>query len=66
MLNGSPTAPKLLLTPPEAADALSISEKTLWSKTAPRGSIRATRIGRAVRYSVTELQRWIRAQETST
>ena len=55
--------PKLLLTAREAADALSVSERTLWSMTYPRGDLRPTRIGRGVRYSVSELQRWIAAQE---
>ncbi len=54
---------KLLLTPPEAAEALSLCEKTLWSMTYPRGDLRSTRIGRAVRYSVAELERWIAARE---
>lgn len=52
----------LLLTAPEAAERLRISEKTLWSLTAPRGGIPVVRIGRAVRYSVAALERWI-AQE---
>ncbi len=56
---------KLLLTPREAADALSVCEKTLWATTAPRGDLRPTRIGRAVRYSVAELERWI-AERQST
>jgi excisionase family DNA binding protein len=55
--------PKLLLTPREAADALSVCEKTLWSMTAPRGDLRPTKIGRAVRYSVAELERWIAEQQ---
>ncbi len=63
MSSSSPIAPKLLLTPPEAADALSLCEKTLWSMTYPRGDLRSTRIGRAVRYSVSELERWIAARE---
>ena len=57
------TRRKLLLTPPEAAEVLSVSEKTLWSHTHPRGEIRATRLGRCVRYSVAELERWISERE---
>jgi excisionase family DNA binding protein len=49
----------LLLDAKQAAKALGISERTLWSLTAPRGPIRAIRIGRAVRYSVRELERFI-------
>jgi predicted DNA-binding transcriptional regulator AlpA len=52
--------PKLLLTAPEAAKALAISEKTLWSLSCPRGSIPIVRVGeRGVRYSVTALDSWI-------
>lgn len=49
---------RLLLSPRDAARALSICEKTLWSLT-KRGKLRAIRIGRAVRYSVDDLKRWI-------
>jgi excisionase family DNA binding protein len=52
-----PTA-RLLLTPPEAARALSISPRTLWQLTADN-RIRAVRIGRLVRYDVAELTRFI-------
>jgi predicted DNA-binding transcriptional regulator AlpA len=52
---------KLLLTPREAAAALSISERTLWAITAPRGPLPAVRPGggRSVRYSMTSLRRYI-------
>ncbi len=56
---------KLLLTAREAADTLSVCEKTLWAMTAPRGDLRPIRIGRAVRYSVAELERWIQAQQST-
>jgi excisionase family DNA binding protein len=52
----------LLLTVREAAKALSISERTLWSLTS-RGELPAIRIGRAKRYSVDELHRWVEAQK---
>lgn len=52
------TAPVLLLTPRDAAKALAISPRKLWSMTAG-GEIPCTRIGRAVRYSVAELQAWV-------
>ena len=53
----------LLLSPREAAKALSICERTLFSLT-KAGEIRAVRIGRCVRYSLDELQAWIeRASE---
>jgi excisionase family DNA binding protein len=53
----------LLLTSREAAAALAISEKKLWSITAPRGELPAVRIGRSVRYSLTALQAWIEDQQ---
>ena len=49
---------KLLLTAREAAAALSISERTLWSLT-DAGALNAIRIGRAVRYAVADLQAYI-------
>jgi len=49
---------RLLLTPTEAAAALRISPRLLWSKT-KLGEIPCVRIGKAVRYSTTSLQRWI-------
>lgn len=54
-----PPAPKLLFSAREAAHALGICEKTLWNITAPRGPLEAVRIGRSVRYSVTDLQTFI-------
>lgn len=53
----------LLLTPRAAAAALSVCERTLWAMTHPRGPIPAVRLGRAVRYSMAELQRWIATQQ---
>lgn len=50
------TTPKLLVTMRQAAQALAVCEKTLWSLTQPRGPIPAVRIGRAVRYAVADLQ----------
>lgn len=56
----------LALRPREAAKALSISERTLWGLTAPRGPIPCLRIGRGQRknvlYPVAELQAWMRRQ----
>ena len=55
--------PRLLLSPREAAKALSICERTLYSLT-KAGEIAAVRRGRLVRYSMEELQAWIeRASE---
>ena len=52
----------LLLRPREAATALSISERTLWSLTAPRGPISSVRLGGCVRYSTNALQAYIDSQ----
>lgn len=48
----------LLLTPLEAARALAISPRKLWSMTAS-GEIPHIRLGRCVRYPVNDVQRWI-------
>lgn len=50
---------RLLLKPLEAAKCLGISERQLWQRSAPRGSIPVTRIGNSVRYSLTALKEWI-------
>jgi excisionase family DNA binding protein len=42
------------MTPREAAAALRISERTLWSLT-KKGAIPSAKIGRAVRYDVRDL-----------
>lgn len=52
----------LLLRPREAALALGISERTLWTL-AQRRAIRPVRIGRAVAYSVDDLREFIRHQQ---
>ena len=49
------TMPPLLLTPRQAAKALAICEKTLWSLT-KRGELPVVWIGRAKRYSVDVLR----------
>ena len=55
-----PTA--LALRPREAAKALGISERMLWSLTAPRGTIQSVRVGSCVLYPVTGLQAWLDRQ----
>ncbi len=49
---------KLLLTEPEAADALGISPRALWDLRS-RGEIPVVRVGRSVRYSIRDLEAWI-------
>lgn len=51
-----PRPEQILLTAREAAKALRISEKTLWSMTVPRGPIPSVRLGRSVRYVVDDLR----------
>ena len=53
-----------LLTSRQTALYLSISERKLWSLT-NENRIPCIRIGRAVRYSVTDLNSWIESQRTT-
>jgi predicted DNA-binding transcriptional regulator AlpA len=46
---------RTLLTAKQAAAELSISDRTLWSMTAPRGPLPSVRIGRAVRYDLDDI-----------
>ena len=62
-MNNTPTTPKLLLSAREAAEALSICEKTLWSHTQPRGSLPAVRIGARCLYDPRDLTAWIDARK---
>ena len=48
----------LLISPRDAAQALGISERTLWTIT-QRGDLPHLKIGRLVRYSITDVQNWI-------
>jgi len=58
-IEGLPEASRrLLLTAREAAGALAISERMLWTLT-DSGAIRSVRIGRAVRYALTDLHDYI-------
>ena len=53
----------VLLTTPQAAKLLQVSEKTLWNHTKPRGNnIPAIRFGKTVRYDRGALLRWIAQQ----
>ena len=45
----------------EAARLLSVSSRTLYERTAPRGPIQPLRMGRRVLYPAAELQRFIEA-----
>ena len=51
----------LLLTPRATAKTLSVSERTLYSLTEPRGDIPVIRVGKnIVRYAVEDLKEWAR------
>jgi len=63
MPSDTPALPKLLLTAPEAARALSISPRALWALTAPRGPIPCVRLGSRVLYSPDALRRFIDQQQ---
>ena len=49
---------RLLLTAREAAAALAVSERKLWDLT-QNGGMPHTRIGRSVRYRLTDLAKWV-------
>jgi excisionase family DNA binding protein len=55
---------RLLWTSREAAQALTISERKLWSLT-NEGSIPCVRIGRAVRYDPADIRAWIESQKSA-
>jgi len=54
---------QLLLRPTEAAKALAISERKLWSLTAG-GLVPHVRLGKSVRYRPESLRTWLAEQET--
>ncbi len=60
----------LALRPRDAARALGISERTLWSLTTPRGSIPCVRCGhgkrRAVLYPLADLNAWLTREASPT
>ncbi len=58
---GSSSHQKLLVTARQAAKMLSVSERTLWGLS-DAGEIPRVKIGRAVRYSVDDLKRYIAEQ----
>ncbi len=63
MKNSNTSEPaKLLLTPKQAADSLSISPRTLWTL-ANSGLIPTVRVGRSVRYDPIDLRRWIESRK---
>lgn len=66
MIRATDDAPLvLLLTARQAAEALAVSERTLWGLTVPRGELPAVHIGRAVRYAVADIEAWIEAKKST-
>ena len=59
-----PEPPRLLLTPVEAAIALRLCPRTLWTLTKD-GTIPHIRIGRQIRYPVAVLEEWITKQTSA-
>ena len=59
----SPAPERLLLDVRETAKRLSISPRSLWAQTAPRGPIPSVRLGSRVLYSLADLQSWISEQK---
>jgi len=59
----TPAVAPLLLRPREAAEALALSERKLWELT-NRGELPVVRVGRAVRYDVSDLRAWLMANKT--
>ena len=53
----------ILIPPKQAAAALAVSERTLWSLT-KAGEIPSVKIGRSVRYDQADLRRWIQSRKT--
>jgi hypothetical protein len=68
LLEPATVPPPLALRPREAAKSLSISPRTLWGLTAPRGPIRCIRLGtgkrKTVLYRVADLNDWLARSAT--
>ena len=65
LMRNDPAAPRLALRPKEAARALGISARLLWSMT-NRGEIPCVRIGRCVTYPVAMLKNWLNEQANNS
>ena len=66
MTENTPSMPKLLLSVREAASALNVCEKTLYSYTVPRGTIKCLKIGTRMLYVPADLREWIDKQKGAT
>jgi excisionase family DNA binding protein len=56
---------RLLMTAREAANAMAISERTLWGLT-KNGEIPCVRVGQSIRYDLLQLQVWIDSRSQLT
>jgi excisionase family DNA binding protein len=64
-LKSDEVVPRLLLNVREAAKALAISERSLWTLT-NTGVLSSVRIGRAVRYAIADLESYIDRRRTGS
>ena len=62
--SNAPCTEQLLVSARDAAELLAISERTLWSLTAPRGPIACVNAGNRVLYSRETLCEWIQNEES--
>jgi predicted DNA-binding transcriptional regulator AlpA len=60
--SGRDAVPRVLLSAPDAARALGISERTLWGLTKPRGPVPSMRVGGRVLYLTSALRAWAEAE----
>ena len=58
-MNLEKIGPAPLMTADEVVQVLRVTDRTLWSGTAPRGPLPVSRIGRSVRYSSDAIQQFI-------
>lgn len=63
-MHKTPISNALLLTAREAAQRLAVCEKTPCNLSTPRGPIPVVRIGRSVRYAVSDLEDFVRDQKS--
>ena len=61
LLNSKSEVPCLALRPREAAKALGIGQRLLWTMT-NTGEVPSVKLGRAVVYPIADLERWLSAQ----
>ena len=55
-----------LLSVKETAHILGVSERTVWTMTAPRGKLVSCRLGNRVLYSIKAIEKFIEQQEKET